>query len=93
MQRAIITVEGRVQGVGFRWWAMSQARELNLVGYADNLPDGRVKICAQGEVEAIYEMRRRAIEQPSRTGRPGWVTGSSFEWLPADPNLNRFSYY
>ncbi|MBK9696294.1 MAG: acylphosphatase [Propionibacteriaceae bacterium] len=93
MHRAIITVEGHVQGVGFRWWAMSQARELNLVGYADNLPDGRVKICAQGDLESVIVMLRRATEQPSTTGRPGWVTDSSFEWRPVDPGLQRFDYY
>ena len=39
MHRAIIRVDGRVQGVGFRWWASDQARELGLVGRAENLAD------------------------------------------------------
>ena len=35
-------VHGHVQGVGFRWWTTSQARELKLAGSASNLSDGRV---------------------------------------------------
>ncbi len=93
MERAIITVEGRVQGVGFRWWAMTQARELGLVGHADNLPDGRVEICAQGPIEAVLAMVRRATEHPSRTARPGLVSHHAVTWKPADPGLERFSYY
>ncbi len=30
-------VEGRVQGVGFRWWARARALELGLSGWAENL--------------------------------------------------------
>jgi len=33
MLAVLITVRGRVQGVGFRWWATSEARYLNLSGY------------------------------------------------------------
>lgn len=41
-------VSGRVQGVGFRWWTRCQALELGLVGSAENLPDGRVEVIAEG---------------------------------------------
>jgi len=41
-------VEGRVQGVGFRWWVRSRALELGLAGFAENLADGRVKVVAEG---------------------------------------------
>ncbi|WP_232237456.1 MULTISPECIES: acylphosphatase [Actinoalloteichus] len=41
-------VAGRVQGVGFRWWTRCRALELGLSGYAENLPDGRVAVVAQG---------------------------------------------
>ena len=44
MERALIRVDGRVQGVGFRWWVQGLARELRLSGYARNLDDGRVEI-------------------------------------------------
>lgn len=41
-------VSGRVQGVGFRWWAREVAQEHHLTGYAENLADGRVEIVAEG---------------------------------------------
>ncbi|WP_299519884.1 acylphosphatase [uncultured Serinicoccus sp.] len=75
MERALIFVRGRVQGVGFRWWTRSRALELGLVGHALNLPDGRVEVSAQGEraaVDALVELLR---EDPSTRSRPGRVDG------------------
>ena len=45
-------VKGRVQGVGFRWWARARALELGLAGSATNLQDGRVEVVAEGSEEA-----------------------------------------
>src|SRR5436305_8561310 len=42
-------VHGRVQGVGFRWWTRSRALAIGVVGYARNLPDGRVEVVAEGD--------------------------------------------
>jgi acylphosphatase len=76
MERATIFVCGQVQGVGFRWWTRARARELGLVGFARNLADGRVEICAQGELEAIERLRELIDEEPSTTRRPGSVQTS-----------------
>ena len=46
-------VSGRVQGVFYRGTAAQRARELNLTGYAKNLPDGRVEMLACGEAAAV----------------------------------------
>lgn len=40
---------GNVQGVGFRATAKSIANKLRVTGFARNLPNGSVEICAQGE--------------------------------------------
>ena len=53
MERALIRLDGYVQGVGFRGWTQSVARELGVVGSARNLSDGRVEIDAQGSTEAF----------------------------------------
>ncbi len=51
-------VSGRVQGVWYRGSAREKARELNVTGYAKNLPDGRVEVLACGlepDVNALIE--------------------------------------
>jgi acylphosphatase len=73
MERATIFVRGRVQGVGFRWWTRARALELGLTGFARNMADGRVEICAQGQPEAIQRLRELIEEVPTSTGRPGQV--------------------
>ena len=44
---------GRVQGVGFRYTALQLAREFEVAGYVQNLPDGRVCIEAEGDAREV----------------------------------------
>lgn len=44
-----ITVSGRVQGVGFRYFAQKRAKELGITGWAKNTVDGKVLIIAQSD--------------------------------------------
>jgi acylphosphatase len=53
-----VLVGGRVQGVGYRNFAQRCASQRRLTGYAVNLPDGRVKIRAEGDLAAIQEFVR-----------------------------------
>ncbi|MBK5096479.1 MAG: acylphosphatase [Gemmatimonadetes bacterium] len=48
-------VSGRVQGVGYRWWAVRKAQRLGLAGSVRNLPDGSVEIRASGPAAAVQE--------------------------------------
>jgi acylphosphatase len=73
MVRATVWVHGRVQGVGFRWWARSRALELGLAGYARNASGGRVEIVAQGPPERVQQYIEMLEEKPSRHLRPGDV--------------------
>ena len=41
-------IRGRVQGVGFRYFAQRAASELGLTGYVRNLEDGSVEVYAAG---------------------------------------------
>lgn len=53
MIRYLILVDGRVQGVGFRFFTQLTATNLKLTGWCKNLYDGRVKIEIQGSEETL----------------------------------------
>lgn len=55
MIRYSIIVDGRVQGVGFRYFTQIESSKLNLTGYVKNLMDQRVEIEIQGSEENIYK--------------------------------------
>jgi acylphosphatase len=48
-------IRGRVQGVGYRYFAQRAAVELGLTGYTRNLDDGRVEVYAAGPVARLGE--------------------------------------
>ena len=50
-RRAVVT--GRVQGVGFRFFAERAAREAGVSGWVRNREDGAVETFAEGEEEAV----------------------------------------
>lgn len=66
MEQRSFRVVGRVQGVGFRWWTLSQARRLGITGTVRNCEDGTVEIRARGSTVAVSELRRLL-----RAGPPG----------------------
>ena len=49
-----IYVNGRVQGVGFRYFVWKAATELGINGYVQNQWDGKVKIVAQAEEHTLH---------------------------------------
>lgn len=52
-------IRGRVQGVGYRFFAQRAAAELHLNGYTRNLDDGRVEVYAVGAPEKLSELAGR----------------------------------
>ena len=57
-----IKIYGRVQGVGFRAWAIRQATTLNLSGWVRNRIGGQVEILAEGsdsETDTFLRLCRR----------------------------------
>jgi acylphosphatase len=58
-------VRGRVQGVGFRYFAIRAARHLGITGTVRNLPDGTVEVIAEGSIDAIQEFRAELERGPA----------------------------
>ena len=54
--RAEIVVNGLVQGVGFRYFVMREAKKLGLNGYVKNLYTGEVLTVVEGEKVIVEEM-------------------------------------
>jgi acylphosphatase len=60
-------VSGRVQGVGFRYFALDAARREGLHGYVTNNDDGTVEAVAEGETEALERFERALRRGPARS--------------------------
>ena len=54
--RKHIIFYGRVQGVGFRYYAVQKANQLGLTGWVKNLYDGSVEMEVEGEEPLIDEL-------------------------------------
>jgi len=57
-------VNGRVQGVGFRYFVHDVARREGVTGYVRNLPDGRVEALVEGDLDAVTRVERAIRSGP-----------------------------
>jgi acylphosphatase len=81
------TVRGRVQGVGFRYYVVRRAKNLDLRGWVANERDGSVRCVAEGPAEALdglLEILRHgpagaAVERVDVIRGPAAGSFSSFE--------------
>lgn len=58
-------VEGRVQGVGYRYFVQREADALSVTGFVRNMPDGSVEVVAEGAESALATLETRLREGPS----------------------------
>lgn len=80
-------VEGRVQGVGFRYFVRQQASTLPLSGWVRNLSDGRVELLAEGNRSDLEALLARIKQGP-----PGSVvTEAKADWRPASGGMAGFT--
>lgn len=71
-------VIGRVQGVGFRYSAIHEARRLGINGTVANLPDGSVEVVAEGDADRLTRFASWL-----RRGPPGaHVRDLQIQWTP-----------
>jgi acylphosphatase len=80
-------VEGRVQGVGFRWWVRARALELGLVGWAENLEDGRVRVIAEGTTPSCKEL----LTLLEGHDAPGRVVRVTYRWDDPKGGMSGFA--
>ncbi|SHI51130.1 acylphosphatase [Tangfeifania diversioriginum] len=82
-----IEINGRVQGVGFRYFVQKKADELNIKGWVKNTPRGSVEVMAQGDetdVDTFTDYLRMGpsmarVKNLSKTQMPDLENFSRFE--------------
>jgi acylphosphatase len=57
-------VQGRVQGVGFRWFVQRRASALGVTGYVRNLDEGHVEVLAMGAPKSLDRLREELWRGP-----------------------------
>ena len=62
--RLDLVIEGKVQGVGYRYSAKIKAESLYIRGSVKNMHDGTVFVTAQGEKEAVEKFLRWCYKGP-----------------------------
>ena len=83
---ARLIVSGRVQGVGYRYWTIGEARRQGLDGWVRNLADGGVEILALGDPAALDR-----LEAACQSGPAGARVTAVARSLAADDGSHGFS--
>ena len=80
-----IKIKGRVQGIGYRYWAINKAKEIGgLSGWVRNEADGSVEILMEGEEDNIDSMLLACAKGPSlaRVDSLNFIIGRRSGFLP-----------
>jgi acylphosphatase len=80
------TVEGHVQGVGFRYFVLDQAQYLGLTGWVRNTFDGEVEVVAEGSHEDLEKLQDQLWKGPASA----YVSKVNSEWEAATGEYRRF---
>lgn len=67
LKRLHALVTGRVQGVFYRDFVQTHARQLQLTGWVRNLPDGTVEVLAKGDDVALTRLRVQLAQGSPRS--------------------------
>lgn len=64
-ERVHISVSGRVQGVGYRYFIVRAAHGLSLTGIVRNMPDGSVEIESEGDRNSLEKLIAACWQGPA----------------------------
>jgi acylphosphatase len=78
MACARVLIGGRVQGVGFRYFATSRAEGFQVSGFVRNLDTGDVEIEVEGTKQEIIDFLSELRKGPTH----GTVGDFQLEWKP-----------
>lgn len=67
MKTVSLTIKGRVQGVGFRYFVMRTAIQLGVNGYVMNCADGNVYVEAEADDSVLVQFIDLCSTDPSRS--------------------------
>ena len=81
------TVIGRVQGVGFRYFVLREAMDLQLDGWVANTRDGSVRCVVEGPRDRLERLLERLGDGPVSA----IVERVSVAWMPATGTLGPFT--
>lgn len=87
MRKITLHVDGRVQGVGFRYMTKMVADQLAIGGTVRNQADGSVLITASGTDEAMATFIAKVKASPSPVGK---VTFFELRETPTLPDYSTF---
>lgn len=84
MKEVYIRIKGRVQGIGFRYWAVNKAREIGISGWVHNAADGSVEILMRGAEDDIDAMLLACHTGPTlaRVDKVEFIVGRMSSFLP-----------
>jgi acylphosphatase len=81
-----VLISGRVQGVGFRYYAVSIAEKYDVKGFVRNIQGGKVEIVCQGEEEELQSFIGEVKKGPAFSV----ITGAITEEIPEIKKYNTF---
>ena len=86
MIRRTVHFSGRVQGVGFRASTATIARNHDVAGHVENLPDGRVRVVVQGPADEVRAFLGDVDQELGRHVRSRDVTEGEPDPALGDPH-------
>ena len=83
---AHLIVTGTVQGVGYRWFCLKKAQQLDIAGWARNNRDGSVELCVEGDRDRIEDF----IEQLKTGPYSASVSRVDITWQEPSGDFSSF---